>query len=81
MENNIITDTNVLEVTENFGGFTAIKKCLVCNDRSVFTGTCKTKEIAIKAVSTKFDEIHLDCNFSSTGGSSAVGDNQIRNGF
>ena len=72
MENSTITDTSILDVTESFYGYTAIKKCLVCDDSSVFTGTCKTKEMAVKAVNAKFDAIHLDCNFSSAGESSAV---------
>ena len=72
MENSIVTDISILEVTDNFGGYTAIKKCLVCNDSSVFTGSCRTKEIAINAVNAKFDAIHLDCNFSSADLSSAV---------
>ena len=72
MENSTITDTSILDVTESFYGYTAIKKCLVCNDHSVFTGSCKTKEIAINAVNAKFDAIHLDCNFSSADLSSAV---------
>jgi len=72
MENSIVTDISILEVTDNFGGYTAIKKCLVCNDKLVFTGTCKDQSSAINAVNAKFDPLHLDCAFSSASESSAV---------
>lgn len=72
MENSTITDTSILDVTESFYGYTAIKKCLVCNDRLVFTGKCKDQSSAINAVNAKFDPLHLDCAFSSAGESSAV---------
>lgn len=62
-----------LHVDEKLGGWNVIIRCPVCHN-SVFTGSAKDKDRAIKAVEKKFNEVHLECNYnsSSAGESSAV---------
>lgn len=51
-----------VEVDETLTGFNVIKRCSVCKNSPVFVHNSRDKDRAIKAVETKFNEVHLECN-------------------